>query len=168
MAEVLEKTLYETDYYAWTQAQAAELRRLAAARINSTLDLENLAEEVESLGRSELATVRSQLRRIIEHLLKLEYSPAANPRAEWRHSVVQARDEVEDHLTAAMRADVEAAFAKDYQRARRDVSFSLDKHGEREAAKALPKACPYQLDQIVTHGWWPTNRHGLVDDQLEP
>ncbi len=53
MAKVLERSLYETDYYAWTKAQAAELRTLAAARVNTTLDLENLAEEVESLGRSD-------------------------------------------------------------------------------------------------------------------
>ena len=76
MAKVLERSLYQTDYYAWTKQQAAELRRLAAARVNTTLDLENLAEEVESLGRSDLNTVRSQVRRIIEHLLKLEYSPS--------------------------------------------------------------------------------------------
>ena len=84
MAKVLERSLYQTDHYAWTKQQAAELRRLAAARANSTLDLANLAEEVESLGRSDLATVRSQLRRIIEHLLKLEHSPAAEPRFGWR------------------------------------------------------------------------------------
>jgi len=51
MAKVLERSLYEEDYYAWTKAQAAELRRMAARRVNSALDLENLAEEVESLGR---------------------------------------------------------------------------------------------------------------------
>ncbi len=151
MAEVLERTLYETDFYAWTQAQAAELRRLAAARVNSTLDLENLAEEVESLGRSQLAMVRRELRRTIEHLLKLEYSPASQPRADWRHSATQAREEVEDHFTAAMGADVDAAFAKDYLRARREAAFALDKHGEREAARALPQTCPYTLDQLVAH-----------------
>ena len=76
MAKVLERSLYQTDYYAWTRQQAAELRALAARRVDSKLDLENLAEEVESLGRSDLNTVRSQVRRIIEHLLKLEHSPA--------------------------------------------------------------------------------------------
>jgi hypothetical protein len=67
-----------------------------------------------------------------------------------------------------MRADVDAAFAKDYLRARREAAFVLDKHGEREAAKALPKACPYDLNQLVAYDWWPANRHGLVDDDLEP
>src|SRR5918994_4701875 len=112
MAKVLERSLYQTDYYAWTKDQATKLRALAAARVNSTLDLENLAEEVESLGRSDLNTVRSQVRRIIEHLLKLEFSPSAQPRAAWRYSIAEARDDIEDHLTASMRPDLEAELSK--------------------------------------------------------
>jgi hypothetical protein len=164
MAKVLERSLYHSDYYAWTKDQAAKLRALAAARVNSTLDLENLAEEVESLGRSDLNTVRSQVRRIIEHLLKLEFSPSMPPRDDWRHSVAQARDEVEDHMTASMRPDVVADLAKLFGRARRDTALGLRQHGEREAAQAVPTTCPYSLDQIVSHGWQPTNRHGIVDD----
>jgi hypothetical protein len=79
MAKVLERSLYQTDYYAWTRQQAAELRRLAAARAHSTLDLANLAEEVESLGTSQLSGVKSRIRRVVEHLLKREYSPGVEP-----------------------------------------------------------------------------------------
>jgi hypothetical protein len=61
MAKVLERSLYQTDYYAWTKQQAVALRAMAARRVNSTLDLENLGEEVESLGWSDLNTVRSQV-----------------------------------------------------------------------------------------------------------
>jgi hypothetical protein len=53
MAKVLERSPYQTDYYACTKDQAAPLRALAAARINSTLDLKNLADEIESWGRSD-------------------------------------------------------------------------------------------------------------------
>jgi hypothetical protein len=163
MAKVLERSLYEEDYYAWTKAQAAELRRMAARRVNSALDLANLAEEVESLGRSDLNTVRSQVRRIIEHLLKLEYSPSAEPRADWRQSASQARDEVEDHITASMYPDVTADLARLFSRARRDAAFGLGKHGEHQAAKALPTNRPYRFDEIVRHDWYPNNRHGLTD-----
>ena len=76
-------SLYETDYCAWTRQQAADLRKLAKRRTNTPIDAAHLAEEVEDLGRSERDAVRSQVRRIIEHLLKLEFSPAAEPRAEW-------------------------------------------------------------------------------------
>jgi hypothetical protein len=164
MAKVLERSLYQTDYYAWTRQQAAELRAMAARRARSMVDLENLAEEVESLGRSDLNTVRSQVRRIIEHLLKLEFSPSAPPRADWRSSVAQARDEVEDHITATMYPDVAADLDKLFGRARRDAALGLAKRGEREVAKALPTVCPYSFDQILSHDWYPENRHGIVDD----
>ena len=164
MPKVLERSLYQTDYYGWAKDQAMKLRALSAARANSTLDLESLAEEVESLARSELNTVRSQGRRIVEHLLKLEHSPAQEPRADWRHSVDQARDEIEDHLTASMRPDVEAELPKLFWRGRRDAAFGLERNGEHEAVKALPANCPYGFDQIVSHDWYPQSRHSLVDE----
>jgi Domain of unknown function DUF29 len=164
MAKVLERSLYQTDYYAWTKQQAAELRAMAARRGSSALDLENLAEEVESLGRSDLNTVRSQVRRIIEHLLKLEFAPSTAPRADWRYSVAQARDEVEDHITASMRPDVAADLAKLFGRAGRDAALGLARRGEHAAAKTLPRECPYSFDQIVSHDWYPQNRHGMFDD----
>ena len=99
MTEVITKPLYETDHYAWTQEQAALLRDMAARRVNSPLDLANLAEEVEDLGKGERDAVRSQVRRIIEHLLKLEFSPAAEPRGDWEDSVIDARDELADKIT---------------------------------------------------------------------
>ena len=83
MAKVLERSLYATDYYAWTRQQAAALRAMAARRPRSALDLENLAEEIESLGRSDWRAARSQVQRAIEHLLKLELSPAREPRVQW-------------------------------------------------------------------------------------
>ena len=164
MAKALKRSLYQTDYYAWTKQQAAELRKLAATRANTALDLANLAEEVESLGRSDLATARSQLRRIIEHLLKLEHSPAAEPRFGWRESVIEARDVIPDVITATLRREFEADLAKSYQQGRRRAEAALLRHGASEAARALPAICPYSFDQIVGHDWSPANRHGIVDD----
>ena len=165
MAKVLERSLCEEDYYAWTKAQAAELRRMAAARVSTTLDLENLAEEVESLGRSDLATVRSQIRRIIEDLLELEYSPSAEPRLGWRESIIEARDVIPDVMTATLRREVETDLAKTYGQGRRRADVALRGHGERDAAEALPTTCPYGFEQIVAQDWYPQNRHGIVDDE---
>jgi hypothetical protein len=164
MAKVLERSLYQTDYYAWTKQQAAALRALAVARANTTLDLENLAEEVESLGTSQLSGVKSQMRRVIEHLLKLDHSPGAEPRAEWRRTILEARDEIADDLTAALRRDAEAALDLLYEQSRRRAKLALNAHGEREAARTLPASCPYSFEQIVSPDWYPANRHGLVDD----
>jgi hypothetical protein len=164
MAKVLERSLYQTDYYAWTKQQAAALRQLAAERVNTTLDLANLAEEVESLGTSQLSGVKSQMRRVIEHLLKLEYSPGAEPRAGWRRTILEARDEISDDLTAALRRDAEAALELLYEQSRRRAKAALNEHGERDAARALPAESPYSFDHIVSHDWYPSNRHGIVDD----
>ncbi len=95
--------LYEEDFYAWTRAQAQALRRLAASRPNLALDFPHLIEEVADLGTSQRDAVRSQLRRIIEHCLKLEFSPARDPRPSWYETIIQARTEIEDKISPTIR-----------------------------------------------------------------
>lgn len=155
--------LYDDDFYLWTRNQAEALRRLAAERWNGPLDLEHLAEEVEDLGTSQLSTVRSQIERVIEHLLKLEFSPAADPRRGWLVSVLNARGHAADRMTAAMRNEIEPALPRLYARARRRAVISLTEHGELDLAAVLPKTCPYTLDQLLDEDWFPANQHGLVD-----
>src|SRR6202040_3635280 len=86
--------LYDRDFFLWTQEQAAALR--AVKNSNLPLDWANLAEEIESLGKSDRRQLRSQIRRILRHLLKLEASPSVEPRAGWRSTVLDARTEVTD------------------------------------------------------------------------
>jgi Domain of unknown function DUF29 len=69
---------YEDDFYACTQYQAEVLRSMPVAA--NRFDREHVAEEIEALGKSERDAVRSQVRRIVEHLLELAYSPAEEPR----------------------------------------------------------------------------------------
>ncbi len=94
--------LYERDFYAWTRMQVRALRRLAATRPNLELDLPRLVEEVASWGKSEYDAVRSHLRRVIVHLLKLAWSPAHEPRAGRVASVAEARAELADRLTPSL------------------------------------------------------------------
>jgi hypothetical protein len=155
--------LYKDDFYAWTRNQASALRRLADERWNGPLDLLHLAEEVEDLGSEQRWAVESQLERIIEHLLKLEHSPNAQPRRQWMISVVEARGEIGRRLTATIRREVEPALAEPYRRARRKSELALLDHGESDAARGLPDACPYGFDDLVADEWWPANRHGLTD-----
>jgi hypothetical protein len=75
--------LYEQDFYAWAREQATLLR---AGRFEE-LDLAHLTEEVDDLGDSLYRSVRSRIRTIIEHLLKLQHSPAAEPRGLWLDTV---------------------------------------------------------------------------------
>jgi Domain of unknown function DUF29 len=153
--------LYEQDFYVWTQRQAEALRRLAKAHPNVELDFPHLIEEVADLGASQRDAVRSQLRRIIEHCLKLEYSPARGPRIGWHETIIDARILLEDKLTRTLHRGVQRQLPKLYDQARRAAQGSLRLYGEAEAAEALPDVCPYRLADLLQHGWYPENRHGL-------
>jgi Domain of unknown function DUF29 len=154
--------LYENDFYAWTRDQAQALRRLAANRPNLALDFPHLIEEVADLGFSQRDAVRSQLRRIIEHCLKLEYSPARDPRVGWHETIIDARIVLEDKLTRTLRRGLQRHLPVLYNQARRMVDGSLRLHGEAEAADALPAKCPYRLADLLRHEWYPASRHSLT------
>jgi hypothetical protein len=142
--------LYEQDFYAWAREQATLLR---AGRYDE-LDLEHLSEEIEDLGGSLYRSVRSRIRTIIEHLLKLEHSPAAEPRGLWRDTIHAQRADLEDDLSASLRRRLQSELPKQYARARAAAARSLRRYGESAAADALPTTCPYTFDQIVGD-WLP-------------
>jgi hypothetical protein len=144
------KDLHDEDFYVWTRRQAELLR---AGRYDE-LDLEHLIEEVEDLGGAAKKSVRSRLRTIIEHLLKLEHSPALDPRPGWRDTIRTERDDLLDDLTPTLSRELEQELAGLYTQARKRAEGSLRDHGELAAADALPATCPYTLDQI-TGDWLP-------------
>src|SRR5690349_17478862 len=137
---------YDDDFYAWAQHQAEVLRSLHVT--DNRFDREHVVEEIEDLGKSERDAVRSQIRRIIEHFLKLTYSPAEQPRFEWRQSIDEARETLSDKLTATLRRDVEAGLERLYADGRRRAARGLLGQGEPDAAAALPKRCPCTLHEI--------------------
>jgi hypothetical protein len=100
--------LYESDFHAWAKAQAGLLR---AGRFGE-LDLGHLIEEVDDLGESLYRSARSRIRTIMEHLLKLEHSPARDPLAGWVETVMTQRSDLEDELTASLRPRIEQALPR--------------------------------------------------------
>ncbi len=82
---------YDEDLFLWSQQQAAALRDAARRGVNLPVDWEHVAEEIESLGRSDRRRVESRLERLVEHLLKLEVSTAVAPRSGWERTVVEQR-----------------------------------------------------------------------------
>jgi Domain of unknown function DUF29 len=153
--------LYDDDFYAWTRVQAAALRRLDLTRANVEIDLEHLIEEVADLGTNRRDAVRSQLRRILQHCLKLEHSPARDPRPGWRDSIIDGRLEIEDKLSRSLRRDLMRNLPKLYGQARRAAQDSLRAYGQEAAADGLPETFPYALADLLRHGWYPASRHGL-------
>jgi hypothetical protein len=151
------RTLYDEDFVAWSQQQAEALRSTAQGGTNQALDWKNLAEEIESLGRSERRELGSRVRTIIEHLLKLEYSTVAEPRSGWRSSVRSTRVEIEDILetSPSLKNGLDSAVAAELKRAIRLVVSNFEEYGEaNRAVLARLRAATYTTDEILGD-WFP-------------
>jgi hypothetical protein len=124
--------LYDQDLVLWTEEQARELRVAANAGWNVPIDWENVAEEIESLGRSERRALASHIASVIEHLLKLQASPATEPTRGWRETIRRARNEIEVILadSPSLRREIADTIAKQTSRARALVRASFQDYGE--------------------------------------
>jgi Domain of unknown function DUF29 len=142
-----ELPLYDTDFYAWAQQQAAALRATDWA----ALDVEHLAEEVEDLRKTERKAVRSQLRRLSSHLLKWAYQPTRRGES-WQMTILDARRLVADGLeeNGTLTRELPALFAWAYPRARceaaKDTGLPL---------ATFPEACPWAVAQVLDEDFWP-------------
>jgi hypothetical protein len=148
--------LYDQDLVLWTEEQAKALRLAAQTRSN-LLDWENLAEEVESLGRTQRTELSSRTTTIIEHLLKLEHSPATEPRRRWIETVLRERAHVEVLLEASpsLRRELPAVVAIELRRARKLTVAMLTQFDEADPAvvEAI-SAAEYAADQVLGD-WLP-------------
>jgi hypothetical protein len=138
---------YETDFYAWTQAQAAALR----AKDVAALDIEHVAEAIETLGMNEKRAISRQLQRLLAHLLKWRYQPTHRTPS-WRRTIRQARDAIADVLenSYSLRTYPTQRVPLAYRRARRDAS---DDTGLPLAT--FPEACPWTVAQALDEDFWP-------------
>jgi Domain of unknown function DUF29 len=144
------KSIYDQDFYVWTEVQADLLRQ----RRFEALDLDNLIEEVAGLGDTKKSAVLNDARVIIEHLLKLQHSPAQDPQRGWAESILEHRTRLEFELTPRLRHILDEELPRVYALTRRTTERKLRLYGEDAAAGALPAACPYTVDQIIGD-WWP-------------
>jgi hypothetical protein len=152
------KTLYREDVLAWSKEQAEALRSASRGGSNQDLDWENLAEEIESVGISERRELRSQIQRIILHLLKLEFSPASLPREGWIDWVDDGRARVDYTLgsSPSLKGEVDDAVAKGMVRGARKAIRELRERGELDTAlTARIQAAAYTAEQILDDDWFP-------------
>ena len=142
-----EVSLYERDYYAWTEEQAALLR--AGRTID--LDLANLAEEIEDMGRSQRRTVKSALIIVLVHLLKYRFQPQRRSNS-WRVTLREHRRRLRDEFadSPSLRPYVEGILAECYQDACEEVADETDL-----PAETFPAACPFTLDQVLNRNFLP-------------
>jgi hypothetical protein len=144
-----ERLLYEADFYAWTQQQAALLRE---GKVQD-LDVHNLVEEVEGLGRSERHALGSHLKNLVMHLLKWHSQPEGRQTGHsWRASIVNARDEIAVLLDASpsLRREVPGLLAGRYPAARRlaQVETGLP-------LTTFPATGPWTVEQVLDDTFWP-------------
>jgi hypothetical protein len=148
-------SLYETDILSWSEHQADLLRRLAEGeRLNETIDWENVIEEVESVGRSELRACESLLRQAIIHLLKLHLWPESAAAAHWEAEVLGFLADAQRSFSPSMRQRIDLAGL--YRMAVRQALTEA----KGQLASDLPQTCPFALDDLLTE---PSDVMALVE-----
>jgi Domain of unknown function DUF29 len=135
------QSLYDSDYFLWSEHQAALLRQGKL----TLLDIENLAEEIESLGKSDRRALMSQVNRILVHLLKWQFQPDRRT-ASWEKSIRSARRSISRILedSPSLKDAMSARLEKEFDLARRDASRET---GLPESA--FSKRRPYTEAQIL-------------------
>jgi Domain of unknown function DUF29 len=124
--------MYDQDLVRWSEEQARALREAANAGGNAPIDWENVAEEIESLGRSDRRALASHIAIVIEHLLKLQASLSTMPARGWTDSVVRARREIGRLLdeSPSLRQGVAGMIDQELPGARALVRLALKDYGE--------------------------------------
>jgi hypothetical protein len=147
--------LYEEDFVRWTEQQSSALRDAARVGSNLPLDWENLAEEIESLGRSQRHELRSRIAVILEHLLKLEHSPATDPRCGWMETIARERLDAERLLedSPSLRGEVARMISHEAPRVARLTTRLHLGYGEGVGTLAAPT---YLEDQVLGD-WFPAD-----------
>ena len=150
MAEPIRKlqgSLYEQDFANWADFQAQVLRDRNAAR----LDWENLAEEIESLGRRDKSEIRSRLIVLLTHLLKWHFQPSERGHS-WQSTIGEQRIHLESTLddSPSLRRFPGEVLEKCYQRARREAAKETQL-----PLGSFPEEAPYTAEQVLEYGFMP-------------
>jgi hypothetical protein len=143
-------SLYDRDFGLWLEQQAALLR---TGQFDQ-LDVANLLEEIESMGRKDKRAVKSNLVIVLLHLLKHEVQSKRRSRS-WLDSILEHRHRLRDDLeeSPSLRAHLEAVFPQAYADAR---ARAITQTGLAE--RAFPQTSPYTLDQALDPDFLPTER----------
>jgi len=143
------RALYERDFYAWTQTTAALIR----AGKWYDLDREALAEEVESLGRSEKRALEHRLEVLVMHLLKWCYQPDYREQSHsWYDTIREQRSQLARLLrdNPSLRPQVPTLLTEGYPEARRRAIGETRLHTAR-----FPQTCPWTPEQVQDADFWP-------------
>jgi hypothetical protein len=144
---------YDEDFLLWTQRQAAFIR----AGQFDLVDWENVALEIETMGRRERRELGTRLKVLMMHLLKWQFQPQKRSKS-WRATINDQRDEIEQLLeeSPSLRRETEALIGKRYRVARANAA------GETGLAlRTFPSRCPLAAEQILDATYFP----GATEDE---
>ncbi|MDZ4798289.1 MAG: DUF29 domain-containing protein [Bryobacteraceae bacterium] len=145
------KDSYETDFFEWTRETAEKIRQGSF----SAIDLETLAEEVESLGSRDQREALRRLFQLLLHLLKWRYQAEYRKRvgeASWRQSIDNQRDALERIFVASpsLRRFVLENWQMEFGRARKRAASQTGL-----SLIAFPTECQWTLEQILDEDFFP-------------
>jgi hypothetical protein len=138
---------HDEDFYGWAMAEASLLRQHKW----DELDIEHLAEELESMGASEKREIRSRMKQLMKHLLKWKYQPDLQCRS-WKNSIRNQRLELEDVIkdNPSLKPSLNENMKEVYMRALTDAAEETGIYKEN-----FPTECPYTFDQIMDDQFYP-------------
>lgn len=143
----IENRTYEKDFYAWSIETADLLRQKRFEEI----DLENIAEEIESMGKSNKRALNSHLAVLMAHLLKWQFQPARRSKS-WKltikHQRLQAKKLLEE--SPSLKYQIEGKISDAYEEAK---IIAASETGMEE--NFFPLACPFTLDNCLNNDFFP-------------
>jgi hypothetical protein len=141
------ETLYDQDFYEWTQENA----RLLRERRFSEIDIDNLVEELETMGRSEKRAFVNRLAVLIAHLLKWQFQPERRSKS-WLYTIKEQRRKVMDILedSPSLKHEIQQRISRAYE----DAILLAVRDTELDE-ETFPASCPYELDKIMDTTFFP-------------
>ena len=141
------EALYERDFYQWTQENARLLRE---GRL-SEIDVENLIEELEGMGKSEKRQFVNRLAVLLAHLLKWQYQPKIRSKS-WRYTIKEQRKRVTKILrdSPSLKHDLDDHVKEAYE----DAILIILKETPLDESD-IPASCPYTFEQVMDDDFWP-------------
>lgn len=146
--DTLAKPKYDHDFVMWLDHQAELLRQ---GRVHE-LDLENLAEEVESIGRSDKREMQNRLAVLLAHLLKYQLQETKRSRS-WLSTIDEQRRQLElvfRDSPSLLKSYAPTVFEDSYRYVRRKASTET-----RLSLETFPETCPYTLEQTLDEDFLP-------------
>ncbi|MGH8014132.1 MAG: DUF29 domain-containing protein [Candidatus Binataceae bacterium] len=151
LAQREEASLYERDFCAWTEEQV----RILKTGDYTHLDIENVVEELESLGRSEQRELCSRLEVLLAHLLKWSYEAKRHSRS-WENSIDDQRERIQlvFKSSPSLRGRLGSTLVDAYRLARRTAGNEMNLE-KREWDALFPQSCPWHAAQVLDEDFYP-------------